>query len=95
MKVYILCKHIHNTADLHRMLRTTLCFPPSYGNNLDALYDCLTDLQRPVTLILCDPGYLKTHLGDYATKFAVVLKNAAAQNPRFSFQGAKGSVLVF
>lgn len=95
MKVYILCKHIYDTEDLHRMLREALCFPPHYGNNLDALYDCLTDLHRPVTLILCDSIYLKDRLGDYATKFARVLKKAAMQNPRFSFHGAKSDVLIF
>lgn len=95
MKIYILCAHIHNKADLHRMLKTTLCFPEHYGNNLDALLDCLTDLRRPVTLVLCDFHYLQECLGDYATKLVAVLKNASAQNTRFSFAFDTADVLVF
>ena len=37
---------------LHRLLAEQLDFPDWYGGNLDALYDCLTDLTEETTVIL-------------------------------------------
>ena len=34
---------------IHEQLAQTLHFPDFYGRNLDALYDCLTELQEDVT----------------------------------------------
>ena len=47
------CTSIHTKEELHKALSGALAFPQWYGNNLDALYDCLTDLEAPVHLILC------------------------------------------
>ena len=38
--------------DLHRALAEGLHFPAWYGGNLDALHDCLTDLNEPTELIV-------------------------------------------
>ena len=37
------CTRIKTKEDLHRIFRETLRFPEWYGNNLDALYDCLSE----------------------------------------------------
>ena len=50
-EIIIDCSPIRTKDDLHRMFRDALSFPDWYGNNLDALYDCLTDL-RNIHLIL-------------------------------------------
>ena len=39
-------------AGLHLALKTALDFPHWYGNNLDALYDCLTEISEPTQLTL-------------------------------------------
>lgn len=36
--------HLYTTEDLYRTLAETLSFPDYFGQNLDALYDMLTDL---------------------------------------------------
>lgn len=38
-------KKLYNAEIAHPYLKEKLNFPEYYGNNLDALYDCLTDLQ--------------------------------------------------
>lgn len=38
----------------HESIARALSFPAWYGNNLDALYDCLTDLSHTV-LFIKDP----------------------------------------
>ena len=46
------CSSICTKEDLHRIFRETLSFPDWYGNNLDALHDCLTSLPEETDLTL-------------------------------------------
>ena len=39
-------------SDLHKALREGLEFPEWYGNNLDALNDCLGDVCEPLSLVV-------------------------------------------
>ena len=68
--------------DLHRRLRELLPLPAWYGNNLDALYDCLTDLQEEVQLAILHSCLLQERLGAYGTAFMAVLTAAQQENPR-------------
>lgn len=53
-EIQLHCESIREKAQLHAALAEALSFPEWYGNNLDALYDCLTDLEDPVHLHLID-----------------------------------------
>ena len=46
------CAGFADRKEFHRVLAQTLSFPDWYGHNLDALYDCLTDIDEPTHLIL-------------------------------------------
>ena len=46
------CQGLQDKALLHAALAQALSFPDWYGHNLDALYDCLTDLDDGVHLHL-------------------------------------------
>lgn len=50
-EITLLCTGLETRQQLHAALAEALRFPDWYGNNLDALYDCLTDL-RNIHLIL-------------------------------------------
>lgn len=52
MEYRIDCSAIRSKADFHEALAQTLRFPEWYGKNLDALYDCLTDIRGTTHLIL-------------------------------------------
>ena len=39
------CKAWNNHAEMHKQLREKLDFPAYYGENLDALNDCLSDIE--------------------------------------------------
>ena len=69
--------------DLHRVFAQTLSFPDWYGNNLDAMHDCLTDCRRDVTLTLLHTDALKEHLGHYAEVLLEMLRDVTAENPHF------------
>ena len=63
-------------AGLHSAFRKALDFPQWYGNNLDALYDCLTEIFEPTHLILSNLPPL--------SGFQETLEDAAAQNESLS-----------
>lgn len=50
-EIIIECEDL-SPAQLHQELARKLSFPQWYGANLDALYDCLTDLEEDTHLIL-------------------------------------------
>lgn len=70
--------------ELHSYLKKKMKFPDYYGENLDALFDCLTDistdtavdikydadneLQRAVLAVFSDPVSQNTHLAIIKTK---------------------------
>ena len=71
---------------LHRLLAEQLDFPAWYGGNLDALYDCLTDLMEETSIILLHSQAAAETLGAGYDCFCRVLKDAAAENPRLHIQ---------
>ena len=62
-------------------LRAKLELPAWFGNNLDALYDCLTALQEDTELRLVRGDDLFAHLGIYADVLRSVLNDACIENP--------------
>ena len=72
------CNLIHSKEDLHRIFRETLAFPAWYGNNLDALHDCLTEINGKVRLL--DWETAEERLGDYGKKAKKVIAAAALHN---------------
>lgn len=48
------------------------------GKNLDALYDCLTDMPSELTVSLENVDCLRDALGDYADSLLLVLQNGCA-----------------
>ena len=42
--------------DLHESLKQLLSLPDYYGNNADALYDCLSGRRETVKLVIADMG---------------------------------------
>ncbi len=69
---------------LHNYLRAALELPVYYGANLDALYDCLTEISEPVELTLAGKVVDAEYLGWYGERLLDVLRDAAAANPALS-----------
>ena len=67
---------------LHQTLAQALAFPDWYGGNLDALFDCLTDLSEDVSITLLNWD----GLGDYGQRVKKVLLAAARENDRITLQ---------
>lgn len=75
---------IKTREGLHQHFARTLHFPEWYGANLDALFDCLTELQEDVNISCSYPELMEKNLGAYAKKVYCVLKDAAAENPHLN-----------
>lgn len=70
---------LQDKKEAHEYLKEALCFPDHYGRNLDALYDCLTELKpcRITFAVSKEP----IESSGYAEKILRVLKEAAKDNP--------------
>jgi ribonuclease inhibitor len=77
MEYIIDCAAIHSKEELHRILAETLRFPAHYGNNLDALYDCLTSRSEETHLILKN----WEQAAHFAKGFKFVFDDAEMENP--------------
>ena len=65
---------------LHNYLRSVLALPVYYGANLDALYDCLTELDAATELVVPKAIADEAHLGRYGEQLLQVLQDAAEAN---------------
>lgn len=69
-----------NRERLHDYVAIKLALPAYYGRNLDALYDCLSDIQQPTIIFLTHQRALSENLGNYGRKVGQVFKDVAHQN---------------
>ena len=75
------CRGFVPRSALHRAFAEALSFPDHYGNNLDALHDCLTSLPEETDLTLLNWPAAEAELGRYAAALKRVLEDSARENP--------------
>lgn len=66
---------------LHDVLAEELHLPEWYGWNLDALYDCLTDVREETMITLRNRDALEEHLGSYGHRLMRLLEDVTLDNP--------------
>lgn len=66
MEIILDFKDIHSKNELHMYLKRELQLPDYYGNNLDALHDCLSDMREHLNITIVHFDALQQALGDYA-----------------------------
>jgi RNAse (barnase) inhibitor barstar len=73
-----------STADLYAGLAEALRLPSWFGANLDALWDCLTDLGAPTALVLADwTGYERAD-PEQASRFLDLFRDRTRSDPPFA-----------
>ena len=80
------CRGFVPRSELHRAFAEALSFPDHYGNNLDALHDCLTALSEETRLILLHWDAAEESLGRYAAALKRVLDDSQQENPNLNIQ---------
>ena len=73
---------IASLEEVHDRFAQALDLPEWYGRNLDALFDCLTDLGEPLTVRLLHQETLEDRLGRRGRALVRLLRRAAAENPQ-------------
>lgn len=66
----------------HRHLKKRLRLPDYYGNNIDALCDCLCEIGEPVQITLTHANWMRAHLGEYGTRLISAMLACTGENPR-------------
>lgn len=73
--------YICSKAHLHEILARELSLPEWYGKNLDALYDCLTDIHEDTVISAVHLEQLDEELQAYLRRLLRVFRDSAAENP--------------
>ena len=79
-KIVLELEKMRSLPMLHKYLHTALALPEYYGANLDALYDCLTEIAEPTELVVPTKVAQEDYLGWYGEQFLQMLQDAAAAN---------------
>ncbi len=80
--IVIDCAPVTGPESLHEALKVALDLPEYYGKNLDALFDCLTDIDLPTRLVLAHFEFL----GDWTEGFKAVFHDACLENPLLTIE---------
>ena len=81
MRIELDCGQMTDKQAVHAYLKQALSLPEYYGNNLDALFDVLTELEEPVELVLTHSHLLCDRLGSYGEALLETLQEASEENP--------------
>ena len=83
-KLTLDCSQISTKIGLHLQLTELLDLPEYYGNNLDALYDALTEMPVPARIHFSAREKAARHLTSYMKGLVRVLADAEKDNPGLS-----------
>ena len=75
-----------NKKDLHSYMKEVFEFPEYYGKNLDALYDCLCEVDEDKEIVFTDRSLRSICENEYAYKVLMVIGKAAMVNPHLHIQ---------
>ncbi|KOY16574.1 barstar family protein [Paenibacillus xylanivorans] len=80
-------RDIHGKEELHDVLQARLELDPTYGRNLDALWDCLTGfIPMPLTIQWLDFDATRRSLGEYADRLLDLMREAEEELEGFNFE---------
>ncbi len=78
-QIYLDCRRLTKQSTAHEYLEEIMEFPGYYGRNLDALYDCLSEMSDcDIVLQYEQEACLE---GTYGERIIEILEEAAFENP--------------
>ena len=80
MSIYLLDgKDMTSREAAYELIAREMDFPDYFGKNLDALYDCLSDMSADNTIHFVNTALLEEYLGDYAEKILFCFRDASSE----------------
>ena len=79
-KLFLNARRMTTRESAHEHLKERLRLPEWYGKNLDALHDCLGEINEPTRIILRFSPVLEQALGEYGLSILRVLQQATEEN---------------
>ncbi|MBR4010412.1 MAG: barstar family protein [Clostridiales bacterium] len=80
MSIYLLDgKDMTSREAAYELIAREMDFPDYFGKNLDALYDCLSDMSADNTIHFVNTALLEEYLGDYAEKILSCFRDASSE----------------
>ena len=81
MNIFLLDgKDMTSSETAYRIIEETLGFPEWFGHNLDALYDCLSDLDAEETaIVFVNTDTLTENIGQYANKMLSCFRDVSEE----------------
>ncbi|MFB0918631.1 MAG: barstar family protein [Clostridiaceae bacterium] len=80
-RVFILDgRFMYNKSAAHKYISKKMKFPDYYGENLDALYDMLTEMDIPTRIQVINTKLIIKNLKDYGTSLLDVFRQGAKAN---------------
>ncbi len=70
----------------HAHIKRRMKLPDWYGGNLDALCDCLGEINEPTVVLLRHTERMKRSLGDYGTRLVTVLAAMTKENKNIELE---------
>jgi ribonuclease inhibitor len=80
-------KDLKSKLKVHQLLKDKLELPDYYGENLDALWDCLTGwVSLPLRIVWNDYEYSKNELGSFAEELLQLFLEAKEEIEGFEIE---------
>ena len=79
-------KKMTDRRSTHEYIAKKLGFPEYYGNNLDALHDCLCEIGEETTVTLINAEEFAENLGAFHKGFIRVFEDSAGENANLTFK---------
>ena len=87
-EVSINISKVRTKTELMELIGQELGFPEYYGKNLDALYDCLSEIGEPTEVAfegVCECRESSAEMEEYLEKLARVLEDVTGENENLTF----------
>ncbi len=87
MEMIILNGRMMDTKEkAHKYIKNKLFFPNYYGENLDALWDVLTETRGDLDIKLINHDFFLESLGDYGLLLVKTFEDASIENKNIRFK---------
>ena len=87
MKTYTIdFNGIFNADELHRAIKKSLPVPTRYGNNLDALYDVLTEWTDETTVVFLNVDEAEVTMPKYMKALRRMCGDVQQENPNIQIR---------